>query len=99
MAAQGEQLFTQFGCNACHLPSGKGPGPSLLGVFGKPVKLTSGETITADETYLQEHILTPGKKVVAGYPPIMPTFKGRIGADQLAQLIAYIKSLAAQAAK
>ncbi len=99
MATQGEQLFSQFGCNACHLPSGKGPGPSLLGVYGKPVKLTSGETITADETYLREHILTPGKKVVAGYPPIMPTFKGRISEEQLVQLIAYIKSLASKATK
>ncbi len=99
LVAQGEQLFNQFGCSACHLPSGKGPAPSLLGVFGKPVKLTSGETITADESYLQEHILTPGKKVVAGYPPIMPTFKGRISQDQLVQIIAYIKSLASQAAK
>jgi cytochrome c oxidase subunit 2 len=99
LAAQGEQLFNQFGCSSCHLPSGKGPGPSLLGVFGKPVKLTSGQTITADETYLRQHILTPGKTVVAGYPPIMPTFKGRINEEQLVQLIAYIKSLASQAAK
>ena len=99
LAAQGEQLLGQLGCSSCHLPSGKGPGPSLSGVYGKPVKLTSGETITADETYLREHILTPGKKVVAGYPPIMPSFQGRISEDQLAQLIAYIKSLASQAAK
>jgi cytochrome c oxidase subunit 2 len=99
MAAEGEKLFNQLGCIACHLPTGKGPGPSLVGVFGKPVKLTSGETMTADEAYLREHILTPGKKVVAGFPPIMPSFQGRVSEDQLVQLIAYMKSLASQAAK
>jgi len=96
LAAAGEALFQQKGCAACHLPDGKGPGPSLVGVFGKPVKLSTGGTVTADETYLRQHILTPGKTVVAGYPPIMPPFQGLLSEDQLLQLIAYIKSLATE---
>ena len=32
-------------------------------------------------------------KSTAGYPPIVPTFKGLVTEDQLLQLIAYIKSL------
>lgn len=96
LAAAGEKLFRQYGCVSCHVPNGTGRGPSLVGVFGKPVKLTSGQTLTADEGYLREHILTPGKKVVAGYPLTMPTFKGLVNEDGLVQLIAYIKSLATE---
>ena len=92
----GEKLFQQQGCAACHLPTGKGPGPSLAGVFAKPVKLSTGESVTADEAYIRESILNPQAKLVAGYPPIMPPMKGVLSEEQVAQLIAYIKSLAAE---
>jgi cytochrome c oxidase subunit 2 len=95
-AALGEQLFNQFGCSGCHQPKGSGPGPSLVGVFDKPVKLQDGRTVIADEGYVRESILYPQAKVVAGYMPIMPTFKGLIGEDDLLNLIAYIKSLSTE---
>jgi cytochrome c oxidase subunit 2 len=95
-AAAGEKLFQQQGCAACHLPTGKGLAPSLAGIFGKPVKLTTGESLTADEAYIRESILNPQAKLVAGYPPIMPPMKGVLNEEQVAQLIAYIKSLAAE---
>jgi cytochrome c oxidase subunit 2 len=96
LAAAGERLFQQQGCAACHLPAGKGPGPSLVGILGKPVALATGQTVTADEAYLRESILNPQAKLVAGYPPIMPPMRGLLGEEQVAQLIAYIKSLAAE---
>jgi cytochrome c oxidase subunit 2 len=68
-------------------------GPSLVGRFGKSEKLASGETVLIDEGYVRESILNPQAKLVAGYPPIMPTFKGLVTEDGLLQLIAYIKSL------
>ena len=86
----------QKGCAGCHLPDGKGPGPSLVGLFGKQVKLSTGGTVIADEAYFRESILEPLAKIVAGYQPIMPPFKGLLSEDQLLQLIAYIKSLAAE---
>jgi len=91
--AAGELLFQRLGCSSCHKADNTGRGPSLAGVFGRPVQLTTGQTVTADESYLREHILTPGQQVVAGYPRIMPTFKGLISEDQLLQIIAYLKSL------
>jgi len=94
LAAAGEKLFQQHGCAACHLAVGKGPGPSLVGIFGKSVKLATGQTVTADEAYIRESILNPQAKLVAGYPPIMPTLAGQLGEEQVAQLLAYIKSLA-----
>jgi cytochrome c oxidase subunit 2 len=92
-AAAGERLFTQYGCNTCHLPNGQGRGPNLVGLIGKSVTLKSGETVTADEGYIRESILTPTAKVVGGYQPIMPSFAGQINEEGILQIIAYIKSL------
>jgi len=47
----------------------------------------------ADATYLRHSILEPPSQVVAGYQPIMPTYKGQISEENLFKLIAYIKSL------
>ena len=57
------------------------------------MKLQGGNTVTADEDYIRESILDPRAKIVAGYQPIMPTFKGLVSEEGLLQLIAYIKSL------
>jgi cytochrome c oxidase subunit 2 len=57
------------------------------------VQLARGGTAVANEDYLRESILSPAAKVVAGYQPIMPTFRGQVGEDDLLQLIAYIKTL------
>ena len=64
-----------------------------MGLFGTTVTLQSGATVTADESYLRESILQPRANIVAGYQPIMPSFQGQINAEELTQLIAYIKSL------
>ncbi|MFB3817142.1 MAG: cytochrome c oxidase subunit II [Candidatus Methylomirabilales bacterium] len=95
LAEAGQRLFQQHGCAACHQPAGTGPGPSVVGLFGKAVKLASGQTVTADEAYIRESILNPQAKLVAGYPPIMPVFRGLLGEEQVTQLLAYIKSLTA----
>ena len=49
--------------------------------------------VVADENYLRESIMNSTAKVVAGYQPIMPSFRGQMSEEQLADLIAYIKSL------
>jgi len=93
MIDQGASLFKRFGCETCHRAGGTNQGPSLAGLFGKTVKLQGGNTVTADENYIRESILDPRAKIVAGYQPIMPTFKGLVSEEGLLQLIAYIKSL------
>ena len=95
MLQQGEALFTQLACVTCHLPDGTGRGPSLVGVFGSTVTLDNGSTVTADESYLRESILTSQAKTVKGYEHIMPTFQGLINEDGVAALIEYIKSMQA----
>jgi cytochrome c oxidase subunit 2 len=96
MAQAGAKLYDQLACITCH---GTGRGPSLNGIYGKPVKLTDGSTVVADDAYLRESVLYPSAKIVEGYTPIMPTFKGQVTEEQLLQLIAYIKSLSPQEGK
>jgi cytochrome c oxidase subunit 2 len=91
LASAGETLFQQLGCASCHREDSGGRGPSLAGLFGTEVKLENGATAIADESYVRESILNPQAKMVAGYQPIMPTFKGLVSEEQLLQLLAFIK--------
>ena len=97
MAARGEQLFQQLGCVSCHLPDGGGRGPSLAGKFGSQEILGNGDTVTVDDVYIRESILTPQMKLVAGYQPLMPTFQGLVNEEGVRSLIEYIRSLPATA--
>ncbi len=99
MEAAGEKLFQANGCITCHLADGKGPAPSLLGVYGQPVHLTDGQTVTADDAYVRESILLPRAKIVAGYTPIMPSYQGQLTEEQIGNLIAYIRLLGKVQAK
>ena len=93
LATAGQALFEQLGCITCHRNDSGARGPHLADIAGKPVQLKNGGTVVADDTYLRESILNPQAKVVAGFEPIMPTFKGLVSEEGLLQLIAYIKSL------
>jgi cytochrome c oxidase subunit 2 len=92
----GERVFNQLGCHTCHRAASGGQGPTLVGVFGRPVRLQSGGETVVDEAYLRESILYPNAKVVAGYPPIMPTFQGQVSEEDILHILAYIRSLGMQ---
>lgn len=96
MANTGEQVFQHFACNACHKDEDLGRGPSLHGLYGKTVQLQGGGIVVADQDYIRESILDPSVKITAGYRPIMPTYKGQMSSEQVAQLIEYIRSLGAK---
>jgi cytochrome c oxidase subunit 2 len=92
-------LFQTLGCASCHGNNGEGGrGPTLLGVFNSQVQLSTGQTVTADESYIRESVLNPQAKLVAGYGPIMPTFQGVVSEEQIVQLIAFVKSLSSKPA-
>jgi cytochrome c oxidase subunit II len=93
LAANGQSLFLQLGCNTCHRFDTQGRGPNLVGIFGKPVALEDGRTVIADENYIRESILNPSAKIVSGFKPIMPVFQGLVSEEQVNALIAYVKSL------
>jgi cytochrome c oxidase subunit 2 len=93
MVEAGERQFQQLGCVTCHKESDQGRGPKLVGLFGTPVQITTGETVIADVDYLRTSILDPRSQIVAGYKPIMPTFQGQISEETVMQIISYIQSL------
>jgi cytochrome c oxidase subunit 2 len=93
LAARGQKLFQNLGCQTCHHLDRQGIGPVLVGLFGKQQRLQSGEMITVDESYIRESILNPQAKLTAGFQPLMPPFQGRVSEEELIQLIAYIKLL------
>ncbi len=103
MRVSGAELFARLACNTCHregeatadLPA---RGPTLAGLFGTRVTLVGGDTVVVDEGYVRRSILEPQAQVVAGWQPIMPTFKGQVTEEQIATLVDYIRSLPPAAA-
>jgi cytochrome c oxidase subunit 2 len=93
LGREGAALFRSFGCSGCHSPGSPVHAPNLAGVYGSPVPLSDGRVVTADDAYLRDSILQPKKDIAAGYQPIMPSFAGVVGDDELVRLVAYVKSL------
>lgn len=93
LASAGEKLFTQYGCSGCHQPKGGGVGPALAGIYGKQIPLSDGSFATADDRYINDSIVLPKLQIAAGYPPVMPSFRGQLSEGEIFSIIAYIKSL------
>lgn len=90
----GEALYSKRGCNACHSIDGSRlVGPSWKGTFGSARSLADGGSATADADYIRQSILEPNAKVVAGFQPVMPTYKGVLTDREIDALIAYIATL------
>jgi cytochrome c oxidase subunit 2 len=92
LAQQGFALFREHGCSGCHAAGSTVHAPQLDGLLGSTVHLQDGRTIVADENYVRDSILAPGKDIVAGFAPIMPSFAGQLSEEQIEALIAYLQS-------
>ena len=93
-AEAGAKLFHMRGCAQCHSADGQGSiGPTFLNLFGATHPLADGSSITVDENYVRTSILDPGSQVAAGFDNVMPTFQGRLKENEIAALIAYLKSI------
>ena len=95
LASNGQNLFRQLACNACHTGDATARAPMLMNLYGQNTILENGASVKVDDNYIRESILNPQSKIVAGYKPIMPTFQGQLDEEQLLQIVAYIKSLSA----
>lgn len=94
LAEKGKALAQSKGCVACHSDDGSAKvGPSYKGIFGHDVELADGSKVKVDENYLRESIENPTAKIVKGFAPSMPTFKGLLKEEELGAIISYIKSL------
>lgn len=92
----GEQVALDNGCMACHTTDGNDlVGPTWLGLAGSERELESGETVIADDAYLESSIVDPSSQVVAGFNPLMPqTYRDQLSDQDIADLIEFINSLA-----
>jgi cytochrome c oxidase subunit 2 len=93
LAARGAALFRQYGCSGCHAPGSRVHAPDLSGLYGRPVPLADGRMARADEAYLYDSIMLPSRDVAAGYPDLMPSFRGRIDDRDALALVAYLRQL------
>jgi len=92
-AELGEKMYNQNGCAGCHsLDGSPKTGPSFKGVFGKTEALSDGTSVTVDENYIRNSILEPQAQLVQGFPPAMPTFKGKLSDKKIDGLVAFIKA-------
>jgi cytochrome c oxidase subunit 2 len=89
----GQKMYNQQGCSTCHTLDGTPKtGPSFKGIFGKTESLADGSSVVIDENYIKESILEPQAKIVQGFTPAMPTFKGKLSDKKIGGLIEFIKA-------
>jgi cytochrome c oxidase subunit 2 len=91
---KGQLLSVSNGCIGCHSIDGSPmTGPTWFGLFGADVKLADGSTVTADEAFISESILDPNATIVEGFPSpsVMPPLA--LTEEEIANIIAYIKTL------
>jgi cytochrome c oxidase subunit 2 len=93
MAAAGKRLFASYGCSGCHAANSTVRAPSLIGLYGHPVPVRGGGVLVADTAYIRDEILEPGKRRVAGYKQVMPSYAGKMPEPDLLRIIAYVQSL------
>ncbi len=89
---EGSKLFVSQGCAACHQAGASQLGPNLQGIFNSTQILTDDTKVIADEAYLRESIRQPQQRIVKGFAPSMPPY-AHLTDEQVAQLVAYLKSL------
>lgn len=94
MVSQGWRVAAEQGCFRCHTPDGTPHlGPTFLGMYGRLERMQSGRLVVIDEAYITASMMDPLAEIVAGYQPIMPTYRGIITPAETAAIIELIKSL------
>lgn len=96
--ALGKRLFTADGCASCHSLNGSaGAGPTVKGLAGSTVTLGNGQTVQADDHYLETAITDPDAQVVKGYSAgimsgAVKSFDLTSKPADVAALVAFIKT-------
>jgi mono/diheme cytochrome c family protein len=92
--ANGQLLYDNLGCSACHSIDGSaGHGPTLSGLYDSERMIEeSDKPIKADDSYILESIKTPGVKTAKGFPPnYMPPYQ--LSEPEYGSLNLFIKSV------
>jgi len=68
LLTRGKALYQSDGCSGCHsLTGAPGAGPTFKGLAEGSSQLTNGQTVSADDTYLEHSITDPDAQIVKGY--------------------------------
>jgi len=89
----GRELYVRY-CATCHGESGRGDGASAASFASKPADLTDGHLMNALPNEFLHNIIMhggPAEELSPGMPPM----SAYLGADQVRQVIAYVRSTAA----
>ncbi len=90
----GERVAADRGCLRCHTVDGTPHlGPTWAGVYQSLIPLTDGTSVRATPAYHTESMMDPERRIRAGFPPIMPSYRGLLDAGEVAALVQYIESL------
>ena len=91
---QGADLLRSYGCLGCHSLDGtRMAGPTFKGLAGREIQvITAGQEriLRADADYIRRSILEPNADVVIGYPPIMPSYEGRLSEAELEDMVDFL---------
>jgi cytochrome c oxidase subunit 2 len=94
LVEQGRKIYETKSCNTCHSTDGTNKiGPTWKGLYGSEVELVDGKKVTEDDTFIHTCITDPNSVRVKGYGPVMPTFKGVLTEQDIAAVIAFMKSI------
>ena len=95
-ATRGEDLFFRHGCTDCHATDTDEywGGPTMWKYWGAEIELDDGNTATVDVAHLTESLFDPDAKIMADASPGMSSYQGRLNADDIADLAAYLATLA-----
>ena len=90
----GAKLYKAKACVTCHSIDGSpNTGPTFANLLGRTEHFSNGSSLTIDENYIRESILSPQAKVVEGFQPVMPTYQGILKDRDVDALVAYLSSL------
>lgn len=93
--ANGQLLFDNLGCSACHSIDGSvGHGPTLAGLFDSQRLIEENEKpVLADAAYILESIKHPNAKIAKDFPPnYMPPYQ--LTDPEYQSLVLYVQSVA-----
>lgn len=91
-ATAGQEVYVQY-CALCHGPQGKGDGSLSANLDPKPRNHTDGAYMNElSDAHLLKVIGEGG--AAAGLSPIMPAWKDILSAQQIQDLVAFVRTLA-----
>lgn len=89
---EGKKLYVTY-CSSCHGDNGKGDGPASASLPVKPANHTDGNVMNKMSDKTLTDIISKGGQA-AGKSAFMPAWGGSLREKQVADIVAYLRSIA-----